>query len=86
MKHLNAKEIIAIWFAVVAAIVSITALWMPPVGIIDETVLILIGQFLLFIATLIGVHRQTPSALTGISPSMGRRPCGEGKSPPADTG
>jgi hypothetical protein len=28
---------------------------MPPQGIIDETVLILIGQLLLFIATLVGV-------------------------------
>ena len=59
MKTLNSKEIIAIWFAVVAALVSITALWMPPQGIIDETVLILIGQFLLFIGTLIGVKGQT---------------------------
>ena len=55
MTKLNSKEIIAIWFAIIAAIVSITALWMPPQGIIDETVLVLIGQFLLFIATLTGV-------------------------------
>jgi hypothetical protein len=55
MKHLNSKEIIAIWFAIVAAIISIMALWMPPQGIIDETVLVLIGQVLLFIATLMGV-------------------------------
>ena len=81
---LNSKEIIAIWFAVVAALVSITALWIPPQGVIDETVLILIGQFLLFIATLIGVHRETPSALTSIFPSMGRKPCGKGGSPPTD--
>ncbi len=56
MKRLSSKEIIAIWFAVVAAVISITALWMPPQGIIDETVLILIGQFLLFIGTLIGIN------------------------------
>ena len=55
MKTLNPKEIIAIWFAIIAACISITALWMPPQGIIDETVLILIGQLLLFIATLVGV-------------------------------
>ena len=55
MKHLHAKEIIAVWFAIIAAIVSITALWMPPQGVIDETVLVLVGQFLLFIATLTGV-------------------------------
>ena len=55
MTKFNSKEIIAIWFAIIAAIVSITALWMPPQGIIDETVLVLIGQFLLFIATLTGV-------------------------------
>ena len=73
MKHLNAKEIIAIWFAVVAAIVSITALWMPPVGIIDETVLVLVGQFLLFIATLTGVD----GALTRFHEMRQ-------KSPPAD--
>ncbi len=84
MKHLNSKEVIAIWFAIVAAIISITALWMPPVGIIDETVLVLIGQFLLFIATLIGVHRQTPSALAGVFPSVGKKPCDEGKGPQTD--
>ena len=55
MQKLNSKEIIAIWFAIIAACISITALWMPPQGIIDETVLILIGQLLLFIATLVGV-------------------------------
>ena len=56
MQKLNSKEIIAIWFAVVAAVISITALWIPPQGVIDETVLILIGQFLLFIGTLIGIN------------------------------
>jgi len=56
MKKLSSKEIIAIWFAVVAAVISITALWIPPQGVIDETVLILIGQFLLFIGTLIGIN------------------------------
>ena len=74
MKHLNSKEVIAIWFAIVAAIISITALWMPPVGIIDETVLVLIGQFLLFIATLMGVD----GALTRFHELRQ-------KSPPADT-
>jgi len=74
MKHLNSKEVIAIWFAIVAAIISITALWMPPVGIIDETVLVLIGQFLLFIATLMGVD----GALTRFHELRQ-------KSPPVDT-
>ena len=46
MQKLSSKEIIAIWFAVVSAAISITALWMPPQGIIDQSVLILIGQFL----------------------------------------
>ena len=63
MKRLSSKEIIAIWFAVVSAAISITALWMPPQGIIDQSVLILIGQFLLFIATLTGVD----GALTRLS-------------------
>ena len=74
MKHLNSKEIIAIWFAVVAAVISIMALWIPPQGIIDETVLVLIGQFLLFIATLMGVD----GALTRFHELRQ-------KSPPADT-
>ena len=73
MKHLNSKEIIAIWFAIVAAIINIMALWMPPQGIIDETVLVLIGQFLLFIATLMGVD----GALTRFHEMRQ-------KSPPAD--
>ena len=73
MKHLHAKEIIAVWFAIIAAIVSITALWMPPQGVIDETVLVLVGQFLLFIATLTGVD----GALTRFREMRQ-------KSPPAD--
>ena len=58
MQKLSSKEIIAIWFAVVSAAISITALWMPPQGIIDQSVLILIGQFLLFIATRLTRMRQ----------------------------
>ena len=73
MKHLHAKEIIAIWFAFIAAIVSITALWMPPQGVIDETVLVLVGQFLLFIAT-----------LTGVDGALTRSHEMRQKSPPAD--
>ena len=76
---LNSKEIIAIWFAVVAALVSITALWMPPQGIIDETVLILIGQFLLFIATLTGVDGK----LSKLAQNMGKGAEKREKDPPA---
>ena len=69
MQKLSSKEIIAIWFAIIAACISITALWMPPQGIIDETVLILIGQLLLFIATLVGVD----GALTRLAQVMRNR-------------
>ena len=41
---------------------------MPPQGVIDETVLILIGQFLLFIATLTGVDGK----LTRLAQKMGK--------------
>ena len=84
MQKLSSKEIIAIWFAVVSAAISITALWMPPQGIIDQSVLILIGQFLLFIATLTGVD----GALTRLY--GGRRELGgeprEAGSPPGRSG
>ena len=78
MKTLSSKEIIAIWFAIVAALVSITALWMPPQGIIDETVLILIGQFLLFIGTLIGVKGQTLKKQENEPREAARPPSGSG--------
>ena len=93
MNTLNSKEIIAIWFAVVAALVSITALWMPPQGIIDETVLILIGQFLLFIGTLIkthpspslkgagGIPTENPSDEQGLSLQEAGRPLARSRPP-----
>ena len=34
------------------------------------------------IATLICMHKQTPSFQKGIFPSMGRKPYGKGKGPP----
>ena len=74
MQKLSSKEIIAIWFAVVSAAISITALWMPPQGIIDQSVLILIGQFLLFIATLTGVD----GALTRLSQMRQKHPPTDG--------
>ena len=73
MMLIKQESMMTIWFAVVAAIVSITALWMPPQGVIDETVLVLVGQFLLFIATLTGVD----GALTRFHEMRQ-------KSPPAD--
>ena len=55
MNRYNAKEIIAFFLSAVAAALGTVALILPPQGIIDNCVLILIGQILLFIATLLGV-------------------------------
>ena len=77
MQKLSSKEIIAIWFAIIAACISITALWMPPQGIIDETVLILIGQLLLFIATLVGVDGALARIPSLTPPVKGRTPSGK---------
>ena len=55
MNHYNAKELIAFFLSVVAAALGTVALILPPQGVIDNSVLILIGQILLFIATLLGV-------------------------------
>ena len=52
----KSKEIIAFFLAVVAAAVGVIALFMPPQGEVAESVLILVGQYLLFIATLLGVN------------------------------
>ena len=84
MQKLSSKEIIAIWFAVVSAAISITALWMPPQGIIDQSVLILIGQFLLFIATLTGVDGAL-TRLYGGRKELGGEPR-EAGSPPGRSG
>jgi len=51
----SAKEIIALMSAVVGSAIAIIALFIPPQGEIDTSVLILVAQILVFAATLLGV-------------------------------
>ena len=52
---LTVKNALAIFTVIVAAVLSIWALLLPPQGKIDQSVLFLTAQFLLFAATLLGV-------------------------------
>lgn len=51
----NAKTFIAIFCVSAAIIIAFTALFIPPVGVIDSTVLWFIAQALLFSASIIGI-------------------------------
>lgn len=48
----NGLAIVALIWAIA---LSVTSLIMPPMGVIDSSVLILIAQIIVFIATLIGI-------------------------------
>ena len=47
------KLALASWF--IAVILSVVALLLPPMGVIDHSVIILVAQFLLLCATFLGV-------------------------------
>jgi hypothetical protein len=49
------KNILATFATTAATVLSIWALLLPPQGEIDQSVLFVIAQFLLFAATLLGV-------------------------------
>jgi hypothetical protein len=51
----SAKELQAAFALVIAALLSVWAMLLPPKGDIEENMLILIAQFLVFAATLLGV-------------------------------
>jgi len=55
------KHLIAIASFVVAVIMSFVALLLPPPGVIDQSVLLLIAQFLILTATLLGVSSYVES-------------------------
>ena len=50
------KRLLALASWVVAVILSVVALLLPPAGYIDHSVLILVAQFLLLCATFLGVE------------------------------
>ena len=57
------KLALASW--VVAVILSVAALLLPPTGYIDHSVLLLIAQFLLLCATFLGVKPPTLEDVKG---------------------
>ena len=55
MKMWTVKEILSAVSLIVASIIAIWAMLLPPQGEVDQSVLITIAQFLVFAATLLGV-------------------------------
>ena len=49
------KQKLALASWVIAVILSVVALLLPPTGVIDHSVIILVSQFLLLCATFLGV-------------------------------
>lgn len=50
------KEILSCIALIVAATIAIWAMLLPPIGEVNQSVLITIAQFLVFAATLLGVE------------------------------
>ena len=55
MKMWSVKEILSAGALIVASIIAIWAMLLPPQGEVDQSILITIAQFLVFAATLLGV-------------------------------
>jgi len=51
----SVKEILSAVALIVASIIAIWAMLLPPQGEVDQSILITIAQFLVFAATLLGV-------------------------------
>ena len=51
----SVKEILSSVALIVASIIAIWAMLLPPQGEVDQSILITIAQFLVFAATLLGV-------------------------------
>lgn len=51
----SVKEILSAVALIVAGIIAVWAMLLPPQGEVDQSVLITIAQFLVFAATLLGV-------------------------------
>ena len=55
MRMWSVKEILSAVALIVASIIAIWAMLLPPQGEVDQSILITIAQFLVFAATLLGV-------------------------------
>lgn len=71
---MKSKLALASW--VVAVVLSAVALLLPPIGIIDHSVLLLVAQFLLLTATFLGVD-----GYVNLITSKAR--CGQKPTPPS---
>lgn len=49
------KEILACMALIVASVLAIWGMLLPPVGAVEQNLLILVAQFLVFAATLLGI-------------------------------
>ena len=49
------KEILALLALIVASVLAIWGMLLPPVGAVEHNLLILVAQFLVFAATLLGI-------------------------------
>lgn len=56
----NVKNIISIICVIAAIVISFVALYCPPVGIIDTSVLWFTAQLMVFVASIIGIKIVLP--------------------------
>lgn len=54
----SVKEILSAVALIVAGIIAVWAMLLPPQGEVDQSILITIAQFLVFAATLLGVDSR----------------------------
>lgn len=56
LKKMKTKEILSISAFICAVIIGFCALWIPPMGVIDPSVLWFTAQLLCFVAGLLGIN------------------------------
>ena len=59
----SVKEILSAVALIVAGIIAVWAMLLPPQGEVDQSILITIAQFLVFAATLLGVDSRLEKIL-----------------------
>ena len=55
LSSLKPKEILAAAALIVASVLAVWGMLLPPVGDVEQNLLILVAQFLVFAATLLGI-------------------------------
>lgn len=60
MNNITIKKFCSVTSFIAAIIIGFLALWMPPLGVIDNSVLWFVAQLLVFTASILGIDFKIP--------------------------